>query len=75
MLEPAQVFNEKFSGYLDLLLTSNTSDLEDDLSVRLEPNFDIGIGDGMVLNAGVSVDLRGDEQEDMGLFIVLLRDM
>ena len=75
LLEPAQVFNEKLSAYLDLLLTSNTSDLEGDLSVRLEPNFDIGIGDGMVLNAGVSVDLQGDEREDVGLFIVLLRDM
>ena len=30
----------------------------------------------MVLNAGISVDLQGgDEQEDMGLFMVLLRDM
>ena len=76
LLEPAHVFNEKLSAYLDLLLTSNTSDLEDNLSVRLEPNFDIGLGDGMVLNAGVSVDLQGgDEQEDVGLFIVLLRDM
>lgn len=75
LLEPVQVFNEKFSAYLDLLLTSNTSDLEDDLSVRLEPNFDIGLGDGMVLNAGVSMDLQGEEQEDVGLFIVLLRDM
>ena len=75
LLEPAQVFNEKLSAYLDLLITSNTSDLEGDLSVRLEPNFDIGLGDGMVLNAGVSVDLQGDEREDMGLFIVLLRDM
>lgn len=75
LLEPAQVFNEKLSAYLDLLITSNTSDLEGDLSVRLEPNFDIGLGDGMVLNAGVSVDLQGEEQEDMGLFIVLLRDM
>ena len=75
LLEPAQVVSEKLSVYLDLLLTSNTSDLEGDLSVRLEPNLDIGIGDGMVLNTGVSVDLRGDEQEDMGLFIVLLRDM
>ena len=75
LLEPAQVFIERLSAYLDLLLTSNTSDLEDNLSVRLEPNFDIGLGDGMVLNAGVSVDLQGDEREDMGLFIVLLRDM
>ena len=75
LLEPAQAFNEKLSAYLDLLITSNTSDLEGDLSVRLEPNFDIGLGDGMVLNAGVSVDLQGDEQEDVGLFIVLLRDM
>ena len=76
LLEPAHVFGEKLSAYLDLLITSNTSDLEDELSVRLEPNFDIGLGDGMVLNAGVSVDLQGgDEQEDMGLFIVLLRDM
>ena len=76
LLEPAQVFSEKLSAYLDLLLTSNTTALEDNLSVRLEPNFDIGLGDGTVLNAGVSVDLRGgDEQEDVGLFIVLLRDM
>ena len=75
LLEPAQVVSEKLSVYLDLLLTSNTSDLEGDLSIRLEPNFDIGLGDGMVLNAGVSVDLQGEEREDMGLFIVLLRDM
>ncbi len=75
LLEPAQVVSEKLSAYLDLLLTSNTADLEGNLSVRLEPNFDIGVGDGMVLNAGVSVDLRGEDREDMGLFIVLLRDM
>ena len=75
LIEPALVFNEKLSVYLDLLLTSNTSDLEGDLSIHLEPNLDLGIGDGMVLNAGVSVNLQGDEQEDMGLFIVLLRDM
>ncbi len=75
LLEPAQVFSEKLSAYLDLLLTSNTADLADSLSVRLEPNLDMGLGDGMVLNAGVSVALQGEEQEDVGLFIVLLRDM
>ena len=76
LIEPALVFNEKLSAYLDLLITSNTSDLEDNLSVRLEPNLDIGLGDGMVLNAGVSVDLQGgDERENTGVFIVLLRDM
>ena len=75
LLEPTQVFSEKLSAYLDLLITSNTSDLEGDLNIRLEPNLDIGLGDGMVLNAGVSVDLQGEEQEDVGLFIVLLRDM
>ena len=75
LLEPAHVFGERLSAYLDLLITSNTSDLEGDISVRLEPNFDIGLGDGMVLNAGVSVDLQGGEREDVGLFIVLLRDM
>ena len=76
LIEPALVFSEKLSAYLDLLITSNTSDLEGDLSVRLEPNIDIGLSDGMVLNAGVSVDLQdGDEREDMGFFIVLLRDM
>lgn len=75
LIEPAIVFNEGLSAYLDLVITSNTSDLEGDLSVRLEPNIDLGLGDGMVLNAGVSLDLQGDEQEDMGLFIVLLRDM
>ncbi len=75
LLEPAMVFGERLSAYLDLLIASNTSDLEDKLSVRLEPNLDIGLGDGMVLNAGVSVDLQGDEQEDVGVFVVLLRDM
>ena len=58
-----------------MLITSNTSDLEGDLSVFLEPNLDIGLGDGMMLNVGVGVDLQGDEREDVGLFIVLLRDM
>ena len=75
LLEPAQVFSERLSAYLDLLITSNTSDLEDNLSVRLEPNLDIGLGDGMVLNIGVSMDLQDEDQEDVGLFIVLLRDM
>ncbi len=76
LLEPAQVFSERLSAYLDLLLTSNTAALEDDLSVRLEPNLDLGLGDGTVLNVGVSVDLQGgDEREDVGLFVVLLRDM
>ena len=75
LLEPAQVFSDKLSAYLDLLFTSNTADLEGELSIRFEPNIDIGLGDGMVLNTGVSVDLRGDEQEDTAWFIVLLRDM
>ena len=75
LIEPAIVLSEKLSAYLDLVITSNTADLEGDLSVFLEPNLDIGLGDGLVLNAGVSVDLQGDEREDMGMFIVLLRDM
>ena len=76
LLEPARVFGERLSAYLDLLIASNTADLADHLSVRLEPNLDLGLGDGTVLNAGVSVDLQGGaEQEDLGLFIVLLRDM
>ena len=75
LIEPAMIFSEKLSAYLDLLITSNTSDLEGDLSVFLEPNLDIGLGDGMMLNVGVGVDLQGDEREDVGLFIVLLRDM
>lgn len=75
LLEPAHVFGERLSAYLDVFLASNTSDLEGKLSVRLEPNFDIGLGDGMVLNVGVGVDLRGEKREDAGLFLVLLRDM
>ena len=75
LVEPAMVFSEKLSAYLDLRIASNTSDLTGDLSVFLEPNLDIGLGDGMVLNAGVSMDLQDEEQEDVGLFIVLLRDM
>lgn len=75
LLEPAQVFSERLSAYLSSFLASNTSDLEGKFSVRLEPNLDIGLGDGMVLNAGVRVDLRGEEREDTGLFMVLLRDM
>lgn len=75
LLEPALLFSEKLSAYLDLFFTSNTSDLEEELRVRLEPNLDIGLGDGMVLNVGVSVGLQGEEREDVGLFIVLLRDM
>jgi hypothetical protein len=76
LIEPAVIFNDKFSGYLDLLVTTNTDSFGDFLSVNLAPNLDIGLGDGVVLNLGVSFGLAGDaKQAETGFVATVLRDM
>ena len=76
LIEPVKIFNDRFSGYLDLFITSNTDRLSDLLSVNLGPNLDIGLGDGSVLNIGVTLGLTGDaKQQQTGLTMILLRNM
>ena len=76
LIEPVKVFNNRYSAYLDLFITSNTDRLSDFLAVNLGPNIDISIGDGSVLNIGVTLGLSGDaKQQGTGLTFILLRNM
>ena len=76
LIEPVKVFNNRYSAYLDLFITSNTDRLSDFLAVNLGPNIDISIGDGSVLNIGVTLGLSGDaKQQETGLTFILLRNM
>ena len=76
LIEPVKVFNNRYSAYLDLFIRSNTDRLSDFLAVNLGPNIDISIGDGSVLNIGVTLGLSGDaKQQETGLNFILLRNM
>ena len=76
MIEPVKVFNNRYSAYLDLFITSNTDRLSDFLAVNLGPNIDISVGDGSVLNIGATLGLSGDaKQQETGLTFILLRNM
>ena len=76
LIEPVKVFNHKYSVYLDIFATSNTDSFSDFLAINLGPNLDIGLGDGNVLNIGVTLGLSGDaKQQKTGLTAILLRNM
>ena len=76
LIEAVKVFDNRYSAYLDLFITSNTYRLSDFLAVNLGPNIDISIGAGSVLNIGVTLGLSGDaKQQETGLALILLRNM
>ncbi len=76
LIEPTMVFNDRFIGYLDVFITSNTDSFSDFLAVNLGPNLDIGLSDGTVLNLGLTFGLSGDvKQAKTGLTAILLRAM
>ncbi len=78
LLQPVRSINEKFTAYLDLLISTNTDDMAEYLSVLALPNVDVVLAEGWILNAGVYGSLMsGDFAEDteVGVVVTILRDM
>ena len=78
LLQPVRPINDKFTGYLDVLITTNTDDMAEYLSVLVAPNVDMMLAEGWTLNAGIyGSAMSGDfaENTEFGLIITVLRDM
>jgi hypothetical protein len=60
--------NDKLTGYLDLLVNTNTDEIGDNLGVNLRPHVDYKLNDKSMINLGISIGLAGDaKQDDPGL--------
>lgn len=78
LLQPVRPINEKFVGYLDVLISTNTDDMAEYLSVLVSPNVDVMLAEGWTLNAGVyGSAMSGDfaPNTEFGLIVTVLRDM
>lgn len=74
LVEPTKAFGDKVTGYLDVLVHSNTDDIAGDwLGIDLGPNVDYMINDECVVNAGITLGAVGDaKQDDLGLIVTLV---
>jgi len=75
-IEPVKVIDEKLTGYLDILISSDTDAFTDNLGVDLGPNVDYAITENLVVNAGVIVGIAGDgKQQDVGLMVTAIKTL
>ena len=73
LIEPVYLFNGRLSAYLTATLTSNSDGFSNALGINLNPNIDIGIGDGLVANLGLTFGAAGDgklAQTALGIFLL-----
>jgi len=75
-IEPRKVISDRLTGYLDLLIDTNTDGISDYLAINLWPNLDYIVMDGLLINAGVTLGLGGDrKQEDLGIMVSVIKVM
>ncbi|MDA0336114.1 MAG: hypothetical protein O2782_13185 [bacterium] len=69
LVEPTMTFGDKLTGYLDVLVHTNTDDIAGDvLGIDLGPNVDIMVNDSAVANVGLVLGIAGDAKAaDLGI--------
>jgi hypothetical protein len=74
LIEPTKAFGDKITGYLDILVSTNTDDIAGDhLGIDIGPNTDISISDAAVVNVGVTLGAVGDAKaDDLGIIATLV---
>lgn len=74
LVEPTKAFGDKLTGYVDVLVHTNTDDIAGDwLGIDLGPNVDYKVCDKAVVNAGLTLGLVGDAKlDDLGLVVTLV---
>lgn len=77
LIEPSKVINDKMTGYLDVLVSTNTDDIAGDpLGINLRPYVDYTVKEGCVISAGISVGIAGDaKQDDIGIQVAAIHTM
>ena len=75
LIEPNKAFGDALTGYLDIIINTNTDDIAGDpLGINLAPNVDYMLNDSMVINGGVTIGIAGDgKADDIGLTVFLLK--
>jgi len=75
-IEPVKIIDEKITGYLDILISTDTDAFGDNLGVDLGPNADYALMENLVINAGVTVGIAGDgKQEEVGLKVTAIKTL
>ncbi len=73
LIEPVRAFGDGITGYLDVLIASNTDGVGDHLAIDIGPNADINLNERAIVNAGITFGLAGDaRQHDTGLGLSLV---
>ena len=74
LIEPTMALGDKLTGYLDILVHTNTDDIAGDfLGIDIGPNVDIMVNDMTVVNVGVTVGAVGDAKaDDLGIIATLI---
>ena len=74
LIEPVKILDDRLTGYLDILISTNTDGFSDNLAINLGPNLDYMLTEGLVINAGITVGISGDaKQDDIGLAITAIK--
>lgn len=75
-IEPRKEINKQMTGFLDVLVSTNTDGINDNLAIDLGPNLDYVVQEGLVVNAGLTFGVGGDmKQDDAGLMITAIKTM
>ena len=73
LVEPMHTLGGEWTGYLDIVIATNTDGLGDHLAIDLGPNIDINLNETAIINAGITFGLAGDaKQDDIGLALGLV---
>ena len=73
LVEPTRQVSQTVMGYCDLIVTTHSEDLVDELAIDLLPNIDFLRGDQLAVNLGVRFGLAGKrKREEVGLVLGIL---
>jgi len=76
-LEPCKSINDKLSAYLDIDLGARTKNFGDNLNIDLRPFVNYTVQEGLVANAGVSINAYNgvERNSDIGIFVTAIKTM
>ena len=73
LIEPTRALGDRLTGYIDVLVNTETDSFGDNLGVNIGPNVDITLSENALINVGLTFGMVGDaKQDDIGLVVALV---
>ena len=73
LIEPTRALGDRVTGYIDLLVGTETASFGDNLGINIGPNVDITLNENALINVGLTYGMVGDaKQDDIGLVVALV---